>query len=111
VLRNNPALSRVDGAKSPFYASSRIRGWGAISLKDIDNYQLVHVENALQRLDEALVRLETAATRVAPAGEATRLAAELKQLTHSHKDLKQAATRVAAGLDAAIGRVQAALED
>lgn len=105
------AFRRVDGAGTPFYASSRIRGWGAISLKDSDNYKLTHVQSALQRLDKALARLESAAANAPAAGEPSKLAAEFAQLTRSHEGLKQAATRVAAGLDAAIGRVKATLED
>lgn len=106
---------RVDVLKTPSYASCRIRGWGAISLKDIENSKLPHVQDALQRLDSALARLESAAAK-ADAGKPDAAAAaamekKLDQLTHAHGALKETAGRVATRLDAAIGRLSASIQD
>jgi len=109
--------------RSPSYASSDSRAWGAISLKDIENYKLERVQESLQRLDSALVRLESAAdaaqargdTAAGAAGsavaEATALQEKFDRLTRDHGTLKETANRVASRLDQAIGRLSATLED
>ena len=105
----------VDVLPSPFYASCRIRGWGAISLKDIENYKLTQVQDALQRLDQALVRLESVAAVVETgkpdAGASAALEEKLSQLNRAHGTLAETAGRVAARLDAAIGRLSASIQD
>jgi hypothetical protein len=81
-------------------------------LKDIENYKLVHVQDALQQLDRALMRLESATARAgASKSDAAALAQKLDQLTRAHSTLKESAARVASRLDAAIGRLSAAIED
>lgn len=109
--------------RSPSYASSDSRAWGAISLKDIENYKLLQVQDSLQRLDNALSRLESAADAAqargnaapgmadAAAAQAAALQEKLDRLTRDHGALKETASRVATRLDQAIGRLSATLED
>jgi hypothetical protein len=96
-------------------------------LKEQDKNRLVLVEESLQRLDRALGRLESAATvaqeRALAAAEtlntkvseaaATALVLEEKfgNLSRAHADLKATSGRVAGRLDAAIGRLSAALQE
>lgn len=91
------------------YASSAIRGWGAISLKDIGNYKLLQVHEALQRLDRAVSHLEAASNTLAPAlslaREAPALKSRLEEITTQHAALKTSAEDVAIRLDQAIARL------
>jgi len=84
-------------------------------LKDIENYKLAHVQNALQRLDKALGRLEAASDKAAPgvpaASNTAELAEKLDRLTGAHNTLKDTAGRVATRLDQAIGRLSSSLQD
>ncbi len=114
---------RVDVLGSPFYASSDSRAWGAISLKDIENYKLLRVQESLQRLDLALSSLESVADKVdaqvkaatgtvgTAAAEAAAIQEKLDRLTQDHGTLKETANRVATRLDQAIGRLSATLQD
>ena len=76
-------------------------------MKDIGNYKLSKVRDALARLDAAVGRLETAAAN-APGNPALR--AELDTLTQNHAALKKTAGHVATRLDAAIDRLGAQLK-
>ena len=76
-------------------------------MKDIGNYKLSKVRDALGRLDQALGRLETAAQS---ASTSAPLRAELEALTQNHAALKKTAGHVAARLDAAIDRLSAQLK-
>ena len=84
-------------------------------MKDIANYKLVHVQTALQRLDQALTKLESAAAQVPVAKESSAhdatLAQKLEALTRAHGALKDSAGKIATKLDAAIGRLSASLQD
>lgn len=75
-------------------------------MKDIGNYKLSKVRDALARLDAAVGRLETAAAN-APGGA---LRAELDALALNHAALKKTAGHVATRLDAAIDRLSAQLK-
>jgi hypothetical protein len=77
-------------------------------LKDIGNYKLLRVHEALARLGGAVTRLEAAADAAAPAGE---VKAEFESLTRDHAALKETAGKVATRLDAAIARLAAAVDD
>ena len=77
-------------------------------MKNIGNYKLLRVREALARLDGAVGRLEAAAEAVAPVGE---LKAEFESLARDHAVLKETAGRVATRLDAAITRLAAAAHD
>ena len=77
-------------------------------MKDIGNYKLLRVRDALTRLDGAVGRLEAAADAITPAGE---VKAELESLTRDHAALKETAGRVATRLDAAIARLAVAVDD
>ena len=83
-------------------------------MKDIGNYKLLQVHEALQRLAGAVDRLETAANDVAPAlpmaREAPALRTQFDQLVQDHTVLKATAGRVAVRLDAAIARLAGSLE-
>lgn len=76
-------------------------------MKDIGNYKLSKVRDALARLDQAVGRLETASVN-APGSEAVK--AELAALTQNHAALKKTAGQVAARLDAAIDKLSAQLK-
>ena len=84
-------------------------------MKDIENYKLVQVQTALQRLDDALIKLESAAAKAPASRESSRNEAaavqKLEALTLAHGALKDTAGRVATKLDAAIGRLSASLQD
>jgi hypothetical protein len=80
-------------------------------LKDIENYKLPHVQDALQRLDRALARLESVAAKAGTGKPDAAFEKKLDQLTQAHGALKETAGRVAARLDAAIGRLSASIED
>jgi len=84
-------------------------------LKDIENSKLVHVQDALGRLDRALARLESAAVNAgdpkASAAESAALKSKLENLTRAHGTLQDAAERVATRLDTAIGRLSASIQD
>ncbi len=84
-------------------------------MKDIENYKLLHVQDALQRLDRALVRLESAAGKLrsksGTAGDSAALAIKLDHLSQAHGALKETTGRVARGLDAAISRLSALIPD
>jgi len=105
----------IDARGPSFYASSAIRGWGAISLKDIGNYKLLQVHEALQRVERAVCGLEKAADAIAPAlpvaREAPQLKSRLEELTASHAALKANASQVATRLDDAIARLARLLGD
>ncbi|MHB1205594.1 MAG: hypothetical protein ACYCZX_08520 [Rhodospirillaceae bacterium] len=77
-------------------------------MKDIGNYKLLRIGEALARLDGAVGRLEAAADAVPHAGE---VKAELESLTRDHAALKETADRVATRLDVAIARLAAAVDD
>ncbi len=83
-------------------------------MKDIGNYKLVHVQEALQRLDRAMTRLESATAQIQPTAPLARAKAEAEQalarLQHNHATLKDTAGRVALRLDTAIVRLSASLE-
>jgi hypothetical protein len=114
-------LLRVDAAIGALYASSDLRGWDAISLKDIGNYKLVRVQEALGRLEGAIGRLERAAAAGAAsastgavsdarqAQERAELKAEVARMADKHAALKQSAGRVAERLDHAISRLTTSL--
>ena len=78
-------------------------------MKDIENYKLPRVSDAVQRLERALARLETAAAGVGQTGPLLQKSEEterkLADLTQSHEALREAATRIASRLDMAIGRL------
>jgi seryl-tRNA synthetase len=78
-------------------------------LKDIGNYKLLQVHEALQRLDRAVSQLEAASNAVAPtlslAREAPLLKSRLEEITAQHAALKTSAEDVAARLDQAIARL------
>lgn len=76
-------------------------------MKDIGNYKLSKVRDALTRLDRALGRLETAAQS---ASGAAAVKAELETLAQTHAALKKTAGHVAARLDAAIDRLSAQMK-
>lgn len=88
-------------------------------MKNIENYNLLQVETALQRLDQAMARLESAAVKAeGSAARATEVAQDHKNLeeklgglTRAHATLKETSGRVATQLDAAIYRLSAALQD
>ncbi|MGZ6176307.1 MAG: hypothetical protein ACXWNB_10770 [Candidatus Binataceae bacterium] len=84
-------------------------------MKDIGNYKLLQVHEALQRLERAVRGLETAAETIAPAlpvaREAPQLKSRLEALTASHVALKTSANQVAARLDDAIARLGLMLDD
>jgi hypothetical protein len=84
-------------------------------LKDIGNYKLLQVGEALQRLDRAVARLEAASANTAPDDSLKNQSAELERkladLTRNHGDLKEAATRVASRLDMAISNLEKSLGD
>ena len=84
-------------------------------MKDIANYKLVQVQDALQRLDRALTRLESAAAKAggtgAGTGEAKALKEKLDHLNRAHGTLQETAGRVAARLDTAIERLAASIHD
>ncbi|MSO72332.1 MAG: hypothetical protein EXQ84_01805 [Rhodospirillaceae bacterium] len=84
-------------------------------MKDIENYKLPHVQDALQRLERALVCLESAAgkprAKPEPAGETVALAKKFDQLSRAHGALKETTGRVARGLDGAISRLSALIPD
>ena len=84
-------------------------------MKDIGNYKLLKVHEALQRLDRAVHALESAAEAAAPALSSAREAPQLKSrldaLTTSHAALKANAGEVAARLDDAIARLGLLLGD
>ena len=84
-------------------------------MKDIGNYKLLQVHEALQRLERAVSGLEKAADAIAPALPAAREAPQLKsrfeELTAQHAALKANATEVAARLDGAITRLAHLLGD
>lgn len=73
------------------------------------------VQAALKHLDEAVARLETAAGQVQAklplAEEAGVLEKRVADLSRENTALKESAGRVAERLDAAIGRLSAALKD
>jgi len=76
---------------------------------------LEQVQTALKQLDEAVSRLETAAAQVQAqlplAGNAEVFEQKLADLSKQNSELKESAGRVAGRLDAAIGRLAAALKD
>jgi hypothetical protein len=74
-------------------------------LKDIEN-SMPQSAAALARLERALARLDLAAARPRTMSEPA-LAGELGRLKTEHAALKDAATRVANRLDAAIDRLSA----
>ncbi len=76
-------------------------------MKDIGNYKLSKVRDALARLDQALGRLETAA-ETAPGSAAVK--AELDALSQNHAALKKTAGHVAVRLDAVLDRLGAQLK-
>ena len=79
-------------------------------MKDIGNYKLSKVREALGRLDGAVGRLEAATQGLSGGGEASqKLQAELETLTQDHAALKRTAGDVAERLDAAIERLGAAV--
>ena len=84
-------------------------------MKDIGNYKLVHVHEAVQRLDRAMTRLERAAAQVQPTAPLEHAKAELQQelarLQRDHATLKDTAGQVALRLDTAISRLSASLEN
>ncbi len=80
-------------------------------MKDIGNYKLSKIRDALGRLDAAVGRLESAAQNASAQGlpdEA--LKAELATLMENHAALKKTAGHVAARLDATIERLTAQLK-
>jgi len=84
-------------------------------LKDIGNYKLLQVHEALQRLERAVSSLEKATDAIAPAlpaaREAPQLKSRLEELTAQHAALKTNAGQVAARLDDAIARLAHLLGD
>jgi len=80
-------------------------------LKDIENYKLVQVQGALQRLDRALIRLESVAAKAGGAAETKALQEKLSQLSRAHGTLQETAGRVATRLDTAIERLAASIQD
>lgn len=80
-------------------------------MKDIENYKLVQVHGALQRLDKALTRLESAAAKTGGAGETKALTEKLDALSRAHGTLQETAGRVATRLDTAIERLAASIQD
>lgn len=79
-------------------------------MKDIGNYKLSKVREALGRLDGAVGRLEAATQGLKGGGDSSRkLQAELETLTQDHAALKKTAGQVAERLDAAIQRLGAAV--
>ena len=83
-------------------------------MKDIGNYKLLQVHEALQRLERAVNGLEKATEVIAPAlpaaREAPQLKSRLEELTASHAALKTNASQVAARLDDAIARLARLLD-
>lgn len=80
-------------------------------MKDIENYKLSGVHEALQRLDRAVGRLESAAGKPPRAGDTAALEQKLADLRVQHGSLKETAGRVAGRLDDAIGRLSGMLEE
>ena len=79
-------------------------------MKDIGNYKLTKVREALGRLDGAVGRLEAATQGLGGSGESSqKLQAELETLSQDHAALKRTAGQVAERLDAAIERLGAAV--
>ncbi len=83
-------------------------------MKDIENYNLPRLGEALRRLEGAVTRLDAAATNNAPASSFAKKSEEaerkLADLGRSHEALKEAASHVATRLDLAIGRLSASLD-
>ena len=82
-------------------------------MKDIGNYKLLKVHDALGRLGAAVDRLESAASLAEPALPLARtvpgLKAELDHLSRDHAALKTTAGQVASRLDTAIARLSGVL--
>ena len=79
-------------------------------MKDIGNYKLSKVREALGRLDGAVGRLEAAAQAAAGINALPgKLKEELETLSEDHAALKKTAGHVAERLDAAIERLSAAV--
>ena len=83
-------------------------------MKDIENYKLPRVSEAVQRLQRAVTRLEAAAGNVGAAAPLLKKSEEaerkLADLTASHETLREAATRIASRLDMAIGRLSRSID-
>ena len=83
-------------------------------MKDIENYKLPRVGDAVQRLERAVARLEAAAGNVGATAPLLKKSEEterkLADLTTSHVALREAATRIASRLDMAIGRLSKSID-
>ena len=83
-------------------------------MKDIENYKLPRVSDAVQRLQRAVTRLETAAGNVRATAPLLKKSEEaerkLAALTTSHEALREAATRISSRLDMAIGRLSKSID-
>jgi hypothetical protein len=78
-------------------------------LKDIENYKLPRIGDAVQRLERAIARLDAAAGNAGPTAPLLKKSQEaerkLSDLQQNHEALREAATRIASRLDMAIGRL------
>ncbi len=114
ILSQPSRSTAVDGLARPSYASCVDSTRGAISLKDIENYKLPRITEAVQRLERAVARLETAAGHVGATAPLLKKSEEaerkLAALTTSHEALREAATRIASRLDMAIGRLSKSID-
>jgi hypothetical protein len=82
------------------------------SAQQLENCDVSHLSEALAHFETAVRRLETALEHRERniSGERERLGVELRDLRASHATLQAEARMVSTRLDAAIGRLRAALE-